>query len=201
MKRTPGNGGPPALKAWCRSERFREIARQAIQRVNAERASKPKCGAKARSTGVRCGNLATENGKCRYHGGATPKGKDWHKPRWPDRKDPRAMDKLDAKLKDRERAAKKREIRLAAMSPEERERHAAWHRARKPGSPADRIRARLERKAAEEVRARLEQPPAPSNSELVAIHSHIEKLRCQAAEIEARRDAARQETEWKGVFS
>lgn len=188
----------PRQAAWCRSARWRAIARQHCLRMNAERAAGPKCGARTRVTGEPCRNPPKANGRCRLHGGATPKAKDWHKPRWPDRDSPRAMDKLHAKLKDQERAAKKRAARLAAMSPEERERHDAWHRARMPGSPADRTRARLDRQHAAEARAMLDRPPAPPSAEATEIQRHLERLRREAERIEAR--LAQQSSGMKGVF-
>ncbi|BDA86371.1 hypothetical protein Sa4125_39130 [Aureimonas sp. SA4125] len=182
----------PARAAWCRSARWRDIARQHCRRMNAERVAGPKCGAKTRVTGEPCRNPPKANGRCRLHGGSTPKAKDWHKPRWPDRDSPGAMDKLAAKLKDLERAAEKRAARLAAMSPDERARHDAWHAARKPGSPAERARVRVDRQHAAEARKLPDRPAAPPSAELAEIEHHIEELRRQAAEIEARQDAARQ---------
>jgi hypothetical protein len=52
---------------------------------------------------------------------------------------------LNRKLRDLERAAKKRAARLAGMTTEERERYDQWHLARRPGSKAARARAKEER--------------------------------------------------------
>lgn len=68
-----------APNAWQRSLAFREIGRAAIIAFNATRKKLPKCGAKTRTTGAPCQNLALENGRCRLHGGATPSGKKWGK--------------------------------------------------------------------------------------------------------------------------
>lgn len=186
----------PRQAAWCRSARWREIARQHCLRMNAQRKAGPKCGAKKRSTGEPCRNPPKANGRCRLHGGSTPKEKGWHKPRWPDKNSPLAMDKAAAKIRDRERAAKKRAARLAAMTPDERARHDAWHRARRPGSPAARARCRMDRQHAAEVRKVLDRPAAPPSAEAVEIQDHIERLRREAERIEARQ----LQQEFKGVF-
>ena len=186
----------PLQAAWCRSARWREIARQHCLRMNAQRKAGPKCGAKTRVTGEPCRNPPKTNGRCRLHGGATPKGKNWHKPRWPDRNSPRAMERLNAKLKDQERAAKKRAARLAAMTPDERARHKAWHRARKPGSPADRARARIDRQHAAEVRKKIARPAALPSAEAIEIQRHIQRLRREAERIAA----SQPQQEMRGVF-
>ncbi len=96
-----------------------------------------------------------ENGRCAWHGGLTPKGDDWHKPRWPDRDSPAAEQKLQRKLRDLERAAKKRAVRVAAMTPEELERYKRWHQVRRPGSAKRRAAAKRDREAAASVRTML----------------------------------------------
>ena len=83
-------------------------------------------------------NVPLENGRCRLHGGLTPKGAQWHKPQL-------AMGthaKLERKLNDLEKRRKKRERRVARMTPQERERHAAWQASHKPGSGTERERRR-----------------------------------------------------------
>src|SRR5262245_1700482 len=83
---------------------------------------RPRCGARAKSTGRPCERPGFgPSGRCHQHGGLTPRGDNWHRPRWP--RDPR---KLDAKLLDLERAAAKRRKRLAAMSAEERAQYDRW---------------------------------------------------------------------------
>jgi hypothetical protein len=125
-----------------------------------------------------------ENGRCYLHGGRSPKGDAWGLPVWPNSSAPDAEEKLQRKLADRQRAAKKRTARLAAMSPDERRRHEAWHAARKPGSAAARERARLERKQAAEARALASAPrPAPTD-ESAELDRQIAALK---AELDARR--------------
>ncbi|MER8536059.1 hypothetical protein NKH61_24535 [Mesorhizobium sp. M1005] len=125
-----------------------------------------------------------ENGKCFIHGGRTPRGEHWHRTQWPDGKSPDAEKKLRRKLAEGARAAKKRDARLAAMSPEERKRHEAWQDARKPGSAAARQRTRSERMQAAEVRAMLSAPRAAPTGEASELEGQIAALR---AELEARR--------------
>ncbi|TXN24101.1 hypothetical protein FV217_03860 [Methylobacterium sp. WL9] len=112
----------------------------------------PRCGAKCRTSGEPCRNHAMANGRCRLHGGKTPKKDGWHQPQWPERNSADAMGKVHRKLKDRERQARKRATRLAEMTPERRKAHEDWHRARKPGPAAQRARARADRKQAAAVR-------------------------------------------------
>ena len=187
----------PRQAAWCYSARWREIARRHCLQMNAERASKPKCGARARTTGEQCRQVAMANGRCRFHGGATPKGRDWHRPQWPNGKRPDAIAKAMAKAKDLERAAKQRERKVAAMSPAVRREHDAWKRSHKPGTPGERARARIDRQHAVEVRERLAKPAAPPSAERVEIERHLAELRREAKLIEAR---IRAEEDGLGVF-
>lgn len=151
MRRT----GPPTPRqtAWANSARFREIGRSTLKRLNAARALLPRCSATARTTGEPCRQPAMENGKCRFHGGKTPRGDAWHKPAWPKASSPDAADKLNAKLHNMDRAATARKQRLARMSPEERAAHESWQRTHKPGSAAGRKRSREERRQNREARA------------------------------------------------
>ncbi|MER8374416.1 hypothetical protein [Mesorhizobium sp. M1406] len=173
-----------APTAWQTSAQWRMIGSAAIREWNAKRFNLPKCNAARKSDREPCRHIAMENGKCFIHGGRTPRGEEWHRTQWPDGKSPDAEKKLRKKLAERERAARKRSTRLAAMSPEERDQHDAWHAARTPGSAAARQRKRDERKQAAEIRAMLERPqPAPS-AETAELAKQIAALR---AELEARR--------------
>jgi uncharacterized coiled-coil DUF342 family protein len=87
-----------------------------------------------------------ENGRCAWHGGKTGRGKAWGLPQWPSKSSPNAIEKMNRKLRDRERQARKKARRLAAMTPEERQRYEEWHRARKPGPPGPRAAERGRRK-------------------------------------------------------
>ena len=65
------------------------------------------------------------------------------------------MVKLDRKLRDLTKTAKKREKRVADMTPEERAAYDAWKRSHKPGTPADRARTRAQRRQNAEARAKI----------------------------------------------
>lgn len=73
-----------------------------------------------------------KNGRCHLHGGRTPKGDGWHKPRWPNRGAP--VEKIDRKIQILEDRRKAREQRIAQMTDDERARYEKQQRTRKPGS-------------------------------------------------------------------
>jgi CRP-like cAMP-binding protein len=77
----------------------------------------------------------------------------------PNKDAPDVAKKLHRKIADRERAAKKKARRLAAMTPEERAAHQAWHAAHRPGSRAGRADRRIRRKHSAELRALTEREP------------------------------------------
>lgn len=169
---------------WQLSAQWRAIASDAIRTWNRKRSNIPKCSAARKRDGERCQQIAMANGKCFIHGGRTPRGSEWHRTQWPDGKSPDAEKKLQRKLAERERYAKKRAARMAVMSPAERERHAAWHAARKPGSAQAREQVRAERKQNSEIREIMTAPrPAPTG-EAAELESQIAVLR---AELDARR--------------
>lgn len=141
-----GRKSPPSLKEWYASPRRRRIACEALAKVNAQRHLIPKCGAKTKGTGLPCEAPALANGRCRVHGGLTPKGDQWHKPQFVNFRGKRAEKKLARKQADLEKRQAERTKRLAQMTPEERERHEAWQRTHKPGPRAERQRAQQQRK-------------------------------------------------------
>lgn len=150
----------------------REKARQAIidWRRNV-RPHLPKCGAKRRRDGEPCQQLALENGRCYRHGGKTPKGEAWHKTDWAGVK---SIAKLDRKLRDQRRAAKKRTRRLKEMSAAERKRYDAWLVSHKPGKSARAV-ARRDRIEAARIAAAMDAPEA-INPEVAQIQAEIERL-------------------------
>jgi hypothetical protein len=124
-------------------------ARDAIMRWHRKvRPTRPLCGAKRKHDGEPCQQIAMENGRCHYHGGRTGSGKDWHKTKWPKGTAPDAGKKLARKLRDQAKAAKARDKRLAAMTPEKRHLYEAWQRSHRPGPAAARAAKRAERKQA-----------------------------------------------------
>lgn len=170
----------------------------ALRRINAQRHLMPKCGAMSKTTGQQCRQLSMENGRCYYHGGRTPKGKDWHKPRWPKKSSPDAERKMVARLRDLERAEKQRQKRLSKMTAEQRAAFDKWHRDRPLGTPAQREAKRQARKQNDETRARFIQPSPErqTDPELVAIQDRIDDLRAQLA---ALRDLAPDEQKSAGA--
>ncbi len=166
-----------------------KIGAAALTRYNREiRPYRKLCGARTKSTEDHrpCLNLALAgSNRCRIHGGATPKNDQWGFVRWPSGKAPDAEAKLQAKLKRIERARKEKAKKLAAMSPEERQRHDQRAKTHAPGPALERARRRDDRKRAAEIRAGLEKPDdKPISAELAA-------LQAQAAYLEAERDRFR----------
>jgi hypothetical protein len=172
----PGEKRPKKHPGPADADRRRGIAKSLAVRV-----AMPKCGAKRRTDGMSCTQPVSVEGKrCQYHGGATPRGPDWHK-----RKpiDPNASPKkqegkrLALRLRDKERAA-----RLAAMTPEEREAHERRRKAAQPGRAADRARAKADRDARallEDLRRKREAEPADG----AALLTEIERLERAAREL------------------
>lgn len=155
-------GGTARQRAWRQSAELKEIGRSSLRRWNAQRQEAAVCGAKAKSTGAPCQQPALENGRCRVHGGLTPKGSDWHMPRWPAKDSARAAEKLNQKLAALEKRAAKIAARVAAMTPERREKYVAWKRSHKPGSTADREMVRRDRQARESVAELMNRPESIS---------------------------------------
>ena len=148
---------PAHLVSWAQSAEFREIARRQCEKMNRAHALKPRCTATAKHSGEPCRQPGMKNGKCRFHGGRTPSGDDWHRPRWPKRDAPNAAEKLAKKLGDLRRRAREREKRLARRSPEGLAAYRAWQRSHQPGSAtrraSDRERRKRDREAAEMIAA------------------------------------------------
>jgi hypothetical protein len=171
---------------WSQSAAFRNIASVAIKAFHAKRHLLPKCGATAKSTGLPCGNLAMTNGRCYAHGGKTPAGIDWHKPQWPGKNAPNWNAKLNRKLADLERRRKLKVRKLAAMSPEQRQKYDAWQRSHLPGAPwlrqqkRDEKNGRLQRVLAEKIET-------PTNPEIDQLTARIAELKREKRENEARR--------------
>lgn len=139
------------------------------------------------------------NGRCRLHGGATQRGDDWHRPRWPDRNTPDATAKLGRKLADQQKAAKRKQRRLAAMSPEERAAHDAWQHSHRSGSAKRRAALREERRQALEARALLS-VPASVLGEAPSLADEIAAARARLREHDRQAELADAITNATGVF-
>jgi len=133
------------LDPWRKSATFRAIARQSAQKNHQGFRARPRCGAKRKRDGKPCTHPAMKNGRCRLHGGKTPKGKNWHVIQYPDCSTPEGEAKFVRKLRQQERYAKQRAERLTAMTPEQRLAHEAWHRTHRPGLTEAAKRANRER--------------------------------------------------------
>lgn len=182
-------GTPTPPDGWRGSAAQIAVGRAAIRAYNKRRHLVPKCGAKAKSHGGPCGQIAMANGRCYLHGGRVPAGDGYHLPVWPDGKAPGAVAKLNRKLNDLDRAAAKRAKRVAAMSADERAAYEEWKKTHKPGPAAARTRARRALEQAKAQRELIEtfpprQVPSAESAELA---HEIEALR---AELKRRRDDA-----------
>ena len=135
--------------------------------------ARARCGAANRTTGKPCRNVALENGRCRLHGGLSPKGKHWHQTTWAKTYGPASNVKIDRKLKAIDRKAKRRAARLAAMTVEEQAAHEEWQRSHRPGrTPEQRANARRAR----EMRDRPEPPEPLKSAELLAVEAQLERI-------------------------
>ena len=190
MKKTgEGNGsgrrsGPGALAHldwWRKSAEFREIMRQAGFRAAARWRAMPRCGAKRRTDGEPCQNPGLEpSGRCRFHGGRTPRGKEWHKVQKRGAASDVAAARDARKLKSKLRASPKRARRLAVMSAEELAAHRKWHATHTPGPPerrvAERERKRQDREARKLMDAARDRKPK-ANPEAEALQRQIDEFR------------------------
>lgn len=167
-------------RAWIKSPQAAEQRRTASRLARAARAAGPKCGA-AKKNGNRqpCRNLALENGRCRLHGGATPKGAKWHRVQMPGRGAP--IGKLEKKLREIERRRQKQAARVAAMTPEQKQRYDAWHRAHRPGTAAQREARRRDREA--RAMFSTEHPQQPPDPEAEKLAVAIAELRARKARL------------------
>lgn len=160
------------------SPAFRAALPAAQRKGVAVRAQMPKCGAKSRVTGEPCRQPVKEEGKrCRYHGGATPKGRDWHR-RQIGRKG-QSEKSYAGKLRALDRRDREAEERRAAMAPDEREAHESRRAAKRPGTPAQRSANAAGRKMAKEMADLLGRPKLPS-AEAERLAKAIRELEHQA---------------------
>lgn len=178
---------------------------EALTRYNREvRPYRKLCGARTKSTETHrpCRNLALAgHDRCRIHGGATPKGDQWGLVQWPNGKAPNAEARLQAKLKRIERTRKEKAKRLAAMSPEERQRHDERVRTHAPGPVAARARKRQDREYAREIRSRLEKlDERPISPELAALQAQAAYLVAERDRFRAMVQAEQPQTTGNGVF-
>jgi hypothetical protein len=89
------------------------------------RNGQPMCGVFLRKPsrlhgGRHCRNLAMANGRCRLHGGPTPRGAAWHRVKFPKETDPHRDYRLGWLLDRTARRRIQRIVALAAMAPDKR---------------------------------------------------------------------------------
>lgn len=190
-------GATARQRAWWNSARFREMGRTACRRFNAKQRSKPKCEAARRTDGEPCQQPAGPNGRCRYHGGATPAGRRWLVPTFPKADTAVGVAKFNRKLADLDRRARKRAKRLAAMTPEQRAAHDAWHKAHRPGPKGQRQAAKRQAAQNADTRALLAAPEVDVPPSL-----ELQRIQAAIAEIDRRLGQAEQPvtTYTEGVF-
>lgn len=134
-----------------------------------------------------------ENGRCYRHGGRTPKGAAWHKPKLPvDGK------RFHAKIADLQKRKAKQDKRREAMTPEERECHERWHKSHAPGPKAVRAAARETRRQNAAARALFASPrESAPNPEVAALEAREKELRELMDELERRE---RERELWERIF-
>lgn len=177
-----------AQLAHLNSVDFQEARQKGLRRALETRLNGPKCGARKRSGEGACKQPVSAPGKrCRYHGGATPKGNDWHRRQWPARGAPESRLKIKQKsLELRGRAA---EARRQEMTPEEREKHEIRRRAMSPTSKAERAMKR-QAKEARQLMLRPKKSHDGDSEELAALGSKIEELEAMVLNLSAQEEHA-----------
>lgn len=170
---------------------FPSIGARALRRFHAERETFPMCGAMARSTGEPCRQTpAKGRTRCRFHGGATPRGDGpagWHTPGFPDGL-PTGKPRSDAH---KARKRRQRRAEIAAMTAEELARLEAWRNTHKPGSERDRTFGRRAREARHWLHTIMQETPSaptPDRAELDALRArfraHLARLDAEMSELE-----------------
>lgn len=182
---------PEQFRRWRLSLASRAIGRQAAAKGVAVLAARPRCGARTKRSGSveTCMQPAMANGRCKCHGGLTPRGDQWHVPQWCD--DP---EKNVRKAQTLEKRRKARKARLAAMTPEAREKSLRRAKALRPAPQAAREARKAERERNAEARALL---TAPRRAPI----EDSETLRLRAIVAKAERLLWLKQCEREGLFS
>jgi hypothetical protein len=157
----------------------REHARRAITEYNRKvRPFLQLCGAQCRGQpGKFCARIPVKGReRCELHGGKTPRGKEWHRKRWPDGSKKSDEWRAMNKLKTMEIRRKELIARLAAMTDEERQAYDRYSRAARPGTPAEREGHKRARQLKKEW-ANVFDQQRPMSPEARAIQDEIDRLR------------------------
>lgn len=176
------------LDRWRKSAEFRQIARKSAKANLAKFDAAPRCGAARKRDGDPCSNPSMKNGRCPLHGGKTPSGDQWHVVQFGDCSTPHGEAKFNRKLRDHQRYAAKRAARLAAMTPEQRAKHDAWHRAHAPGAAVRRRADRVRATQNAEIRRLFAQEPrqGPADPESIRIKTALAAAEAELARLEER---------------
>ena len=191
--RAPRRRGSVAQEAWWASARFRAVGSAAARRGLQAIHNGPKCGARRKRDGQPCRQPALANGRCYIHGGATPRGRDWHVRQDPDWNAPDAARKAAAKAAKAERDDHRRRLRRAGLTPEQRAAHERWHASHKPGSAEKRASARSQRQAAGEVQMLLDGPQPEPSAEVLEVARDLEAVKLELSILNSMRQG--------GIFS
>lgn len=176
-----------ANRADRRNPAFRVAAMAALKRWNANQTSLPKCGANRKHGAGPCQQPGLgSGGRCRWHGGAVPRGDGWHQPILPKGNTPAAARKFHSKLRALEKAAKARAAQIRDMSEEELAAHRKWHAERPVGSAAKRAevkRLKDQARAARRLFLKGATREALEDPEYLAICHRIAELRAKLEEL------------------
>lgn len=184
--------GQRKISAWSRGEKrnaqgltLAEIGRAQFLMINSRRRLLKKCSAKAKSTGERCGQLAMENGKCRFHGGKTPRGDDWHviQPNVSGHKT--SMRRFDLKLQKAQKMQAALRRKLRAATDQERANYEKWIWAHPPGSEKLRAARRLDRRIKRHEKILPQVVEMLPDDETQALIDRIAELKARRASLEA----------------
>ncbi len=184
----------------AKSTAGRDHARRAAKLNHKNLRARSRCGAKRRD-GEPCTQPALSGRKrCRHHGGLTPAGKAWHVVQYPDASTPAGVVRFNRKLRQQQRYAKQRAARLAAMTPEQRAAHEAWHRARRPGltKAARTVERERARQNADARRSIAQRPPEePLSPEAARIREALAAAKAELARLEAK---SKSKNDSEGIF-
>ena len=188
------------LTRWAKSKAGRAPPRPVAQFDHKNHPAPARCGGHRRD-GEPCTQPALSGRKrCRHHGGLTPAGKAWHVVQYPDASTPAGVVRFNRKLRQQQRYAKQRAARLAAMTPEQRAAHEAWHRARRPGltKAARTVERERARQNADARRSIAQRPPEePLSPEAARIREALAAAKAELARLEAK---SKSKNDSEGIF-
>lgn len=158
--------------------RASEYGRRNGPKILAAYWQRPKCSATAKHTGLQCGLPGLANGKCQFHGGRSPSGKNWGKIRPPEADTTREKRKYLRRLENAERRRQRQEAVRATLPDEERARREKRSDNFVPGTKADRAAAKADRAARAWARDLFGRPreTAPKTAERRLLESLLDRV-------------------------